>query len=135
MAILFALKFSSNVLTSYFTLFNAEGVMVEKDFMANVEELLVKEKEEQQREIEKSKETISAAVIGLVIIMAAYALTQFIFDQLSARGGGGTVTTQTSSTDTNTLLCETISDKAQCVAEGCAYLDPSGSTPGRCLTP
>lgn len=90
----------------------------------------------QEEKIEKSKETISAAVIGLIIIMAAYALTQFIFDQLSARGTSSTVTTQTSGTGNNTLLCETITNKAQCTAEpGCAYLDPSGSTPGGCFTP
>ena len=52
-----ALKFTSNLLTSYFSLFNKEGVMVEKDFVANVDEILVREKEEKQREIEKSKET------------------------------------------------------------------------------
>jgi hypothetical protein len=34
--------------------------------------------------IEDSKKTIEAAVIGLVIIMAAYALTQFVFTNLGA---------------------------------------------------
>lgn len=52
-----ALKFSSNMLTSYFGLFNKDGVIVEEGFVANVDEILVKEKEEKEKEIEKSKET------------------------------------------------------------------------------
>lgn len=38
--------------------------------------------------IEDSKKTIEAAVIGLVIIMAAYALTQFVFTNLGAASTG-----------------------------------------------
>ena len=52
-----ALKFAANMLNSYFTMFNKEGILVEQDFMSNVEEILVKEKEEKEKEIEKAKET------------------------------------------------------------------------------
>jgi hypothetical protein len=33
--------------------------------------------------VEKAKDTLRAAVIGLIIILAAYALTRFIFQQLN----------------------------------------------------
>lgn len=43
-----ALKFSSNILTSYFNLFNEEGVMVEEDFMSDFAKIAAKEKEEEK---------------------------------------------------------------------------------------
>ncbi len=52
-----ALKFATNMLTSYFGLFNKDGIIVEEGFVANVDEILVKEQEEKEKEIEKSKET------------------------------------------------------------------------------
>lgn len=42
-----ALKFASNVLQSYFNLFNAENIMVEEDYMSNIKSILEKEKEEE----------------------------------------------------------------------------------------
>lgn len=42
-----ALKFASNVLKSYFGLFNAEEVMVEKDYMSDLKTIIEKEKEQQ----------------------------------------------------------------------------------------
>ena len=41
--------------------------------------MIAQGKEEQ---IRKSKDTIKAAIIGLVIIVAAYAITYFVFEQL-----------------------------------------------------
>ncbi|MFA5947374.1 MAG: DNA-directed RNA polymerase subunit alpha [Candidatus Gracilibacteria bacterium] len=41
-----ALKFASNVLQSYFNLFNIENIMVEENFMSDVKTILEKEKEE-----------------------------------------------------------------------------------------
>ena len=44
--------------------------------------------------VEKSKETIEAAAIGLIIVLAAYAITNFVFDNLAGSGtdaGGNTV--------------------------------------------
>jgi len=42
-----ALKFSSNVLQSYFNLFNAENVMVEESYMSDIKSILEKEKQEE----------------------------------------------------------------------------------------
>ncbi|MDD5527927.1 MAG: hypothetical protein PHO56_03030 [Patescibacteria group bacterium] len=43
-----------------------------------------------EEKIEKSKHTITRAIIGLAIIIAAYSITYFIFNALSGTGGGGT---------------------------------------------
>lgn len=42
-----ALKFSSNVLQSYFNLFNTENVMVEANYMSDIKSILEKEKQEE----------------------------------------------------------------------------------------
>ncbi len=42
-----ALKFSSNLLQSYFSLFNIENIMVEEDYMSDVKSILEKEKKEE----------------------------------------------------------------------------------------
>ncbi len=42
-----ALKFSSNILQSYFNLFNVENIMVEEDFMSDIKSIIEKEKEEE----------------------------------------------------------------------------------------
>lgn len=42
-----ALKFASNLLQSYFNLFNAENVMVEADYMSDIKSILEKEKEQE----------------------------------------------------------------------------------------
>ncbi|MBI4975765.1 DNA-directed RNA polymerase subunit alpha [Candidatus Peregrinibacteria bacterium] len=42
-----ALKFSSNILQSYFGFFNMDNVMVEEKFMSDIKSILEKEKEEQ----------------------------------------------------------------------------------------
>ncbi|MCF6276966.1 MAG: pilin [Candidatus Magasanikbacteria bacterium] len=39
--------------------------------------------------VNKAKDTIIAAVIGLIIVFASYALTSFIFSSLDGRVGGG----------------------------------------------
>lgn len=43
-----ALKFASNILQSYFNLFNIENIMVEEDYMSDIKSILEKEKEEEQ---------------------------------------------------------------------------------------
>ncbi len=40
--------------------------------------------------INKAKDTIRAAVIGLIIVVAAYAITYFVFANLPGSGSGGT---------------------------------------------
>jgi len=42
-----ALKFSSNILQSYFKLFNMENIMVEEDYMSDIKSILEKEQEEE----------------------------------------------------------------------------------------
>lgn len=44
-----ALKFASNVLQSYFNLFNAENIMVEEEYMSDIKSILEKEKEEESK--------------------------------------------------------------------------------------
>jgi DNA-directed RNA polymerase subunit alpha len=43
-----ALKFSSNILTSYFNLFNEEGIMVEEDYMSDFAKIAAKEQEQEK---------------------------------------------------------------------------------------
>jgi len=40
-------------------------------------------------DVQKAKDTLEAAAIGLVIILAAYAITQFVFTNLGVGEGGG----------------------------------------------
>ncbi len=52
-----AIKFSWNMLTSYFSLFNEESLQVEWQFISDVKDLVNKEKEEIQEELEKETYT------------------------------------------------------------------------------
>ncbi len=52
-----SIKFSSNMLVSYFSLFNEEGLQVEWEFISDVKDLLEKEKEEIKVELEKETYT------------------------------------------------------------------------------
>ena len=54
-----------------------------------------------EEQVTKAKELIQAAVIGLIIIIAAYAISFFIFDRITRKtltkpggGGGGSVVTE-----------------------------------------
>jgi len=52
-----ALKFSSNMLVSYFSLFNEEWLQIEWSFISDVKDLLNREKEEIKEELEKESYT------------------------------------------------------------------------------
>ena len=52
-----AIKFSGEMLTSYFGLFNEEGLQVDGNFISDVKDLLNKEKEEVKEELEKETYT------------------------------------------------------------------------------
>lgn len=52
-----AIRFSWDMLTSYFSLFNEESLQVEWQFISNVKDLVNKEKEEIQEELEKETYT------------------------------------------------------------------------------
>jgi len=43
-----AIKFSSNVITSYFNLFNENNIMIEEEYMSDIKSILEKEKEEEE---------------------------------------------------------------------------------------
>jgi len=50
-----AIKFSSNLINSYFGLFNAENIMVEEKYMSDIKSILEKEQEEQsQKPVQES---------------------------------------------------------------------------------
>jgi len=44
-----ALKFSSNILKSYFNLFNVENIMIEEGYMSDIQSIVQKEKEEESK--------------------------------------------------------------------------------------
>lgn len=52
-----AIKFAWDMLTSYFSIFNEESLQVEWQFISNVKDLVNKEKEEIQEELEKESYT------------------------------------------------------------------------------
>lgn len=52
-----ALKFWSNMLNSYFSIFNEESIQVEWQFITNIKDLLKKEKEDVKEELEKETYT------------------------------------------------------------------------------
>lgn len=52
-----AIKFSANMLTSYFSLFNESALQVEGHFISDVKDLINKEKEEVKEELEKETYT------------------------------------------------------------------------------
>lgn len=52
-----AIKFSGNMLNSYFGLFNEEGLQVEGAFIGDIKDLLEREKEEVKEELEKETNT------------------------------------------------------------------------------
>ena len=92
--------------------------------------------------IESSKESIIAAVTGLVIIMAAYAITRFVFTSLGANGGATVSTPVTAPVTTpppNTALgcCVNNSDTSKCTANRLEANCVTGETwapacPGTC---
>ena len=52
-----ALKFSSNILKSYFDLFNIENIMVEDEFMSDLKSIVQKEKEEEAKKPQQESYT------------------------------------------------------------------------------
>lgn len=52
-----ALRFSGDMLTSYFGLFNEEGLQIEGEFIGNIKEIIEKEKQEVKSELEKETYT------------------------------------------------------------------------------
>ena len=44
-----AMKFSANILQSYFKLFNEESIMIEPEFMSDINKIMTKQQEEEQK--------------------------------------------------------------------------------------
>jgi len=80
-------------------------------------------KEEQAK---KALDTIIACIIGLIIILAAYAITRFIF---TSAGVGGTVNDPTT---TNCPVVTTGSCKDTKIGGSCTPLDNGSAGPGLC---
>lgn len=77
----------------------------------------------------KARNTIIAAVIGMLIVFASYALTNFVFEAVQSGGGGA---------QNEVVLCGSNSEP-QCVGEevgaSCvANPDPAPEAPDRCRT-
>ena len=90
-----------------------------------------------EEKIERAKEMISAAVVGLVIVLAAYAFTQFVFSQLASRPGTGTNPTAGTTAGKTGVICEIITTEQACKNPNnepvCVWLQPSPSTNGGCF--
>ncbi len=91
-----AIKFSGDMLSSYFNLFNEDGLQVEGEFISDVKDLLNREKEEVKEELEKetytpieimwlSPRTLNALING--DILSIEALTKCTETKLSSIKG------------------------------------------------
>lgn len=52
-----ALRFSGNMITSYFSLFNEEGLQIEGEFIGDIKQIIEREKREVKSELEKETYT------------------------------------------------------------------------------
>ena len=91
-----AMKYAGNMLNSYFSLLNEEGLQIEGEFISDVKDLLQKEKEEVKEELEKetytpieimglSPRTLNALING--DILSIEALTKCTETKLSSIKG------------------------------------------------
>jgi hypothetical protein len=65
--------------------------------------------------VTKAKGIMEGAVIGLVIVMASYAISRFIFQSITT--GRADIAQPVAE-----VKCESITDEATCVKNSCAYL-------------
>ena len=78
-----------------------------------------------EEQSKKALNTIIAAVIGLIIVLASYAITNFVLTSVgsgSAGTSGPAVTCESNSTDTQTYACQNISGCSG-IAEGVADMN------------
>lgn len=67
----------------------------------------------EETKIEKAKETIKASVIGLIVIMSAYAITAFVTSRLV---GTGSASNQPNTPSNASVLCGQVNDEVTCLA-------------------
>ena len=67
----------------------------------------------EETKIEKAKETIKASIIGLVVIMSAYAITAFVTSRLV---GTGSASNQPNTPSNASVLCGQVNDEVTCLA-------------------
>lgn len=77
-----------------------------------------------QEKAEKAKSILEHAAVGLVIVLAAYAISRFVFSALGVVGGGNTTS--------NTGYC---SDVAGTCKDTCAGNESVWATPYECAPP
>lgn len=74
-------------------------------------------------EVEKAKQIMEGAIIGLVIVLAAYAVTSFVINNLAGTGEGAPASPETE----NTPICDNIIDQQSCQAPYCEWQLLGGS--------
>lgn len=81
--------------------------------------------------VTKAKDTLEAAIIGIVLILAAYAITSFVFDKLntSTTGGGSTIGCENGAIKIDGKACSI--KFTSCSCGGAQKGDPCVST-GKC---
>lgn len=89
----------------------------------------------EESRVEKAKEILKAAVIGLVIIMSAYAITYFVTSKLSEVSGASSNNSQQSQAN-----CPSFSDQSSCIAprdttgnQACAWEVSAQTMQGACV--
>ena len=65
-------------------------------------------------DVQKAKDTLEAAAIGLVIVLAAYAISRFVFSSLGVGGGGGGGSSPAAG-GSAAINCERVVNSLQCI--------------------
>jgi hypothetical protein len=71
--------------------------------------------------VDKAKSIVEHAAVGLVIVLAAYAISRFVFSNLTSLGSNSQ-----SFTNPTAVECNAITDQAACESAGCGWLEGSG---------
>ncbi len=82
--------------------------------------------------ISKAKSIMEASVIGLVIVLAAYAITQFVFDQLSRNAAASSAAGNNVSCVINVTRDSCLAENTNANASICAWIN-EGTDNARCV--
>jgi cbb3-type cytochrome oxidase subunit 3 len=72
--------------------------------------------------VDKAKSIVEHAAVGLVIVLAAYAISRFVFSNLTSLGNNS----QTPTNNPTAAECNAITNQAACDSAGCGWLEGSG---------